>query len=187
MKVTEAIIKRRTKRKYTQAGVSRDLLETLVGYARFAPMGANLQALKYAIIDGDLAKQVFPLTKWSGYHPEDAPKDNEMPPSYIAILGDNELKANGQFETDAGAAGTIICLAAEELGLSTCWLGAIKRNEIKELLGISEKYGLLYLIAVGYSEQKADYVDAAGDIKYFMENGVLTVPKRTLDEILVEI
>ncbi|MBR5808513.1 MAG: nitroreductase family protein, partial [Clostridia bacterium] len=112
---------------------------------------------------------------------------NEMPPSYIAILGDNELKANGQFETDAGAAGTIICLAAEELGLSTCWLGAIKRNEIKELLGISEKYGLLYLIAVGYSEQKADYVDAADDIKYFMENGVLTVPKRTLDEILVEI
>jgi nitroreductase len=187
MKVTEAIINRRTKRKYTTQRVSRNLLETLVGYARFAPMGANLQALKYAIIDGDLAKQVFPLTKWSGYHPEDAPKENEMPPSYIAILGDNELKPNGQFETDSGAAGATICLAAEELGLSTCWLGAIKRTEIKELLGLSEKYSLLYLIAVGYSEQKADYVDCEGDIKYFMKDDVLMVPKRTLDEILVEI
>lgn len=187
MKVTDAIIKRRTKRKYTTQRVSRDLLETLVGYARFAPMGANMQALKYAIIDGDLSKKVFPLTKWSGYHPEDAPGEKEQPPSYIAILGDNEIKKNGQFETDAGAGGTVICLAAEELGLSTCWLGAIKREEIKELLGLPEKYSLLYLIAVGYSEQKADFTDAKGDIKYFMAQDVLTVPKRTLDEILVEI
>lgn len=187
MKVTDAIVSRRTKRKFTSQGVSRDLLETLVEIARFAPMGANLQALKYAIIDGELSKKVFPKTKWSGYHPEDAPTDSEMPPSYIAILGDNEIKKNGQFETDAGAAGTVILLAAEEMGLSTCWLGAIKREEIKELLGIGEKYSLLYLIAVGYSGQKADYTDAAGDIKYFMDNDVLTVPKRTLSEILVEI
>ncbi len=187
MKVTDAIIKRRTKRKYIKKGVSRDLLETLVGLARFAPMGANLQPLKYAIIDGELAKQVFPLTKWSGYHPEDAPEENEQPPSYIAILGDNEIKPKGQFETESGAAGATICLGAEELGLSTCWLGAIKREEIKELLGLGEKYSLLYLIAVGYSEQKADFCDAKGDIKYFMAEDVLTVPKRTLDEILVEI
>ena len=187
MKVTEAIIKRRTKRKYLSQRVSRDLLETLVGYARFAPMGANLQPLKYAILDGDLAEGVFPFTKWSGYHPEDAPEDYEMPPSYIAILGDNEIKPNGQFETEAGAAGATICLAAEELGLSTCWLGAIKREDIKDLLGLPEKFSLLYLIAVGYSDQKADYVDSAGDIKYFTENDVLTVPKRTLSEILIEI
>ncbi len=187
MKVTDAIVSRRTKRKYTTQRVSRDLLETLVEYARFTPTGANLQPLKYAIIDGDLAKEVFPLTKWSGYHPEDAPTENEQPPSYIAILGDNEIKANGQFETDAGAAGAVICLAAEELGLSTCWLGAIKRDEIKELLKLSKKYSLLYLIAVGYSNQKADFTDCNGDIKYFMKNDILTVPKRTKDEILVEI
>jgi len=187
MKVTDAIISRRTKRKYTKKGVSRDLLETLVEYARFTPTGANLQALKYAIIDGDLSKKVFPLTKWSGYHPEDAPTENEQPPSYIAILGDNEIKANGQFETDAGAAGTVICLAAEELGLSTCWLGAIQRKGIKELLKLQDKYSLLYLIAVGYSDQKADYTDCQGDIKYFMKDNVLTVPKRTKEEILVEI
>lgn len=187
MKVTDAIISRRTKRKYNAAGVSRDLLETLVEYARFTPMGANLQALKYAIIDGDLSKKVFPLTKWSGYHPEDAPTEVEQPPSYIAILGDTEIKPNGQFETDAGAAGTVICLAAEELGLSTCWLGSIKREEIKELIELDDKYSLLYLIAVGYSEQKADFCDSIGDIKYFMKDDVLTVPKRTKKEILVEI
>lgn len=187
MKVTEAIISRRTKRKYLQQRVSRNILETLVEYARFTPTGANLQALKYAIIDGDLVKKVFPLTKWSGYHPEDAPDESQMPPAYIAILGDNEIKSNGQFETDAGAAGTVICLAAEEMGLSTCWLGAIQRKELKELFKLDEKYSLLYLVAVGYSEQKAEFTDSNGDIKYFMNGDVLTVPKRTLEEILVEI
>ena len=187
MKVTEAVVSRRTKRKYTNKGVSRNLLETLVEYARFTPTGANLQPLKYAIIEGELSKKVFPLTKWSGYHPEDAPTEDEQPPCYIAILGDTEIKANGNFEVDAGAAGAVISLLAEELGLSTCWLGSIKREEIKELLKIDEKYSLLYLIAVGYSEQKADFCDSDGDIKYFMENNVLTVPKRTKKEILVEI
>lgn len=187
MKVTDAIVSRRTKRKFTDKTVSREILKELIEYARFAPTAANLQPLKYAIIDGDMAKKVFPLTKWSGYHPEDAPTDMEQPPAYIAILGDNEIKANGQFETEAGAGCTVILLAAEEMGLSACWLGAIKREEIKELLGLGEKYSLLYLIAIGDSEQKADITDAKDDIKYFMAEDVLTVPKRTLSEILVEI
>ena len=186
MNVKDAIVSRRTKRKYKNQGVSRDLLETLVEYARFTPTGANLQPLKYAIIDGDLSKKVFPLTKWSGYHPEDAPGEAEQPPCYIAILGDPEIKANGQFGVDAGAAGMLISLLAEELGLSTCWIGSIDKKEIKKLMKLDEKYELLYLIAVGYSDQKADFCDACGDIKYFMEKDVLTVPKRTKEEILIE-
>ena len=78
-------------------------------------------------------------------------------------------------------------LKATELGLSTCWLGSIERKEIKKLMKLDEKYELLYLIAVGYSDQKADFCDACGDIKYFMEKDVLTVPKRTKEEILIEI
>lgn len=187
MKATDAIISRRTKRKFTQKKVCRQSLERLIYYARFAPMAANLQALKYAIIDEDTAKKVFPLTTWSGYHPEDAPNESEQPPAYIAILGDLKIKEKGSFETDAGSAGAVISLAAEEIGLDTCWLGSIKRKEISELLNLDEKYKLLYLIAVGYSTQETRFVDSDGDIKYFTKNGVLTVPKRTLKEILVEI
>lgn len=187
MKVADAIISRRTKRKYTKERVSRDLLETLAGYARFAPTGANLQPLKYAVIDGKKAEEVFPYTKWSGYHPEDAPNTSEKPPAYIAVLGDNEIKKNGSFEYEAGAATAVICLAAEEMGLSTCILGAINRDEIKKLLNLDEKYSLLYLVAVGYSNQKATFCDAENDIKYFTKADVLTVPKRTLGEIIVKI
>ena len=78
-------------------------------------------------------------------------------------------------------------LAAEEMGLATCWLGAIDRDKIKEML--KTDYQVLYLLAVGYPAQKSKIIDIEdGSIKYFEdENGVINVPKRSLDEINVNI
>ncbi len=188
MELKEAIIRRRTRRKYIDKKVPREALEMLVEYARYAPMGANLQGLKYMLIEEKtLVEQIFSNTRWSGYQPENAPTKEEMPPSYIAMLGDTEIK-KGNFETDAGAAGTIICLAAEDMGLATCWLGAIDRERISALLHLDARYTLLYLIAVGYSDQKAKAIDGGADIKYFTdEAGVLIVPKRKAEDLILPV
>lgn len=189
MKVEEAIVGRRTKRKFLKQKVEYEKLKKLIECARFTPLGANLQALKYAIIKEEkLVNDVFSFTKWSGYEPDKAPTIEEQPPAYIAILGDKNIKSNGDFEVDAGAAGAIILLSAEEMSLSTCWLGAINREEISKLLRLPDNLSLLYLIAVGYSNQKSRAVSAEGDICYYTdEDGVLNVPKRSLDEILINI
>lgn len=188
MEFKETVLLRRTRRKFLQKAVSREKLEMLVEFARYAPMGANIQALKYEIVDDEeTVRKIFPNTKWSGYHPDDAPTESEQPTSYIAILGDLEIKPNANFECDAGAAGTIICLAAEDSGLAGCWLGSIDRKEISKILGLKENLSLLYLIAIGYSNQEARAVDANGDIKYYTDSdGVLNVPKRKIEEILIK-
>lgn len=187
MDFEKVVIGRRTRRKFTSEKVSHDKLEKIVELARFTPTGANIQALKYAIIDDELVQSIFPHTRWSGYHPEAAPSIEEQPPSYIAILGDKTIKTSN-FEIDAGAAGTIISLAAENMGLAACWLGSISRDEISKILNLDGNFELLYLIAIGYSNQKSTYVDAENDIKYFIDNDdVLTVPKRKLRDILVEL
>lgn len=187
MKVTEAILARRTKRKFLQTPVNPADLEDIVNYARFIPSGANMQPLKYAIIsDEKLVKKIFPFTKWSGYVPDGAPSENEQPPAYICMLGDTDIKES--FETDAGAAGAVISLVAEEMGLSTCWLGAIDRDKISLALEIPENLKVLYLIAVGHSVQEGKYVDMKDNVKYYIdENNVLCVPKRGIDEILIKI
>ena len=188
MELKEAIVKRRTKRKFIDKKVPHDKLVEIIEYARYAPMGANLQGIKYILIEDEkLVKNIFGYTKWSGYHPENAPNENEQPTSYVAMLGDLTIKENGNFETDAGAAGTIICLVANDLGLECCWLGAINKEKISELLNIDKRYKLLYLIAVGYSLQESKTVNATGDIRYFTdESDVLTVPKRTTDELIIK-
>ena len=67
MNVYDAIMKRRTIRKFEQKKVSRKDLEKLVDCARVAAYGANMQPLKFAIADNEeMLKKIYPSTKWAG-------------------------------------------------------------------------------------------------------------------------
>lgn len=188
MNVREAIERRRTIRKFTDRVIDKSDLHELIDCARLAAYGANLQPLKFrTVTEENEVKSVFPHIKWAGYLTDGAPKEGEKPNAYIAILGDTQIKKNGAFETDAGAAITTMMLRATELNLATCWLGAINREKISEILHIPENLNLLYLLAVGEGAQESVACDmTGGDVKYFMgEDNVLNVPKRSLEEIII--
>jgi len=188
MTVYDAIRARRTIRKYTSEPVSHDELLKLVDCARLAPYGANLQPLKFAVIDEkDEVERIHPLAKWAGYLTDWDPSHDELPPAYIAVLCDTALKPAEKAECDSGAAVMSMILAAQETGLSTCWLGAIKRPEIKKELGLSDNLEVLYLLAVGHGAQTGETFDMDGSVKYYFdEDGNVHVPKRTMDEVLVK-
>lgn len=185
MKVSEALTNRRTMRKFKSTPIEYENLKTLINYARLAPFAANIQALKYKIVTGDdICAQIFQHIRWAGYLPDGAPKDGEKPTAYIAVLGDTEIKKN--FETDAGAAIQSILLGAWEMGIGACWMGAIDRPEISELLNIPEKFSLLYIITLGYADEKSHECEYSGSPKYYYdENKVLNVPKLSLEDIIL--
>ena len=189
MNVYDAIMKRRTIRKFEQKKVDRADLIKLVDCARVAAYGANTQPLKFAVIDNEeMLKSIYPFTKWAGALADGAPKENERPAAYIAVLGDKNIKPSGGFEVEAGAAVTTMMLEAVEMGLATCWLGAIVRDSIKKTLALAENLDVVYLLAVGYPMQKSRIVEMTGDTKYYEdEDGTINVPKRSLEEVLVEI
>lgn len=187
MNVYDAIMNRRTIRKFKNKKVDECDLVKLIDCARVAAYGANVQPLKFAIINSDeMLEKIYPTTKWAGYLTDGAPKESERPSAYIAVLGDTSIKENGAFECEAGAAVTTMMLEAVEMGFGTCWLGALKRDEIKEILNLDEKFNVVYLLAVGYPEQESRMVDMTDSIKYYEdENGVINVPKRSLEEVLI--
>ena len=190
MNVYDAIMKRRTIRKFEQKAVSEDNLVKLVDCARVAAYGANVQPLKFMIVNNsETLQKIYPMTKWAGYLADGAPKENERPAAYIAVLGDSSIKSNKMYEVEAGAAVTTMMLEAVEMGLGTCWLGAIQRDEIKKLLKLDENLDVVYLLAVGYPKQESKIVDMKdNDVKYYEdENGVINVPKRSLEEILIKL
>lgn len=158
-------------------------------YARLAAYPANLQPLKFAVIqDKETVGDIFPLTKWAGYLPETGtPAEDERPTAYIAVLGDKGIKTS--FEVEAGAAVTSMMLGAYEMGIGSCWLGAINRKELLQLFNLSaDDFELVYLLALGYPMQKSKAVDMTDSIKYFEdENSCINVPKRSLKEITVKI
>ena len=189
MNVYDAIMERRTIRKFEQKTVSEDNLVKLVDCARVAAYGANVQPLKFMIVNNsEILQKIYPMTKWAGYLADGAPKEDERPAAYIAILGDSSIKSNKMYEVEAGAAVTTMMLEAVEMGLGTCWLGAIQRDEIKKLLELDENLNVVYLLAVGYPKQESKIVDMKdNDVKYYEdENGVINVPKRSLEEILIK-
>ncbi len=188
MEVSKALINRRTIRKFTQETIpGKDLLD-LVEYARVAAYPANLQPLKFAIIDKKvLTDKIFPHIKWAGYLVDGTPKENEKPTAYITVLGDKSIK--NSFEVEAGAAVTSMMLGALDKGIASCWIGALNRSEIMNILNLdNDNLELLYLLALGYPAQESQICELIEDVKYFLdENHVLNVPKRSMDEILIEI
>lgn len=189
MNVYDAIFQRRTIRKFTQEPIDKDILIKLIDCARVAAYGANQQPLKFAVIDDkNTLADIYPLTKWAGALADGAPREDERPTAYIAVLCDKGIRPNGAAEVEAGAAVTTMMLEAVELGLGTCWLGAIQRDRIKETLGLPDSLDVLYLLALGYPAQKSRMVNMKdGDVKYYESpDGTINVPKRGLDEIIIE-
>ena len=55
---------------------------------------------------------------------------------------------------DIGMAGEHLVLQAEELGLSTCWIGWFNLKKARKFFSIPRKYKIISLIALGYAAKR---------------------------------
>jgi len=189
MTVLEALHARRTVRKFRQEPLTVQQLERYVDAARVAPSGMNLQPLKYvAVHSPEMASQVFPLLKWAGYlAPAYDPAEGERPTAYIVVCADARIRKAG-WETDVGAAVENLMLAALEDGVGSCWIGSVDRAKLHALLSLPEDLAITHVVALGYAaEQPREAVMEEGNVKYYLEEGTLRVPKRTLPELLIAV
>lgn len=189
MDIFEALYSRRTIRKFSRRPIDTAALYKLIDCAHLAPSAANLQPIKYAVINTEeMNEKIFPLIKWAGYEPKAGPNKGEEPAAYIAVLGDDSISKPTQ-DCDSGLAMAAICYAAEGMGLGSCILGAIDRKGIGALLELGENLHVLYLIALGYPAQESAAINAAEGmaegIKYYLNGDKLYVPKRTADQIII--
>lgn len=188
--IKELVEKNRSYRKfYQEVGIDRDVLEELIDLARISSSGANLQPLKYHISnEPNKNKLIFQHLKWAGYLTEwDGPEEGEKPSAYIVMLGDKDISSN--YFWDHGIACQSILLGACEKGLGGCMFGAIDRDSLKNALNIPDKYEVLLVIALGKPKEIVvlEELSESDDIKYWRdENGVHHVPKRKLQDIILE-
>jgi len=179
------IVGRRTIRKYKQRNVPREVLVRCVDAARLSPSGANRQPLKYVIVnDEELLNPVFSTLRYAGYLPDYKHSEDEKPKAYIVMLLDKTISKDPGH--DAGIAAMSISMVAHDEGLGSCMLGAVDRERLREVLKVPNSLDIVLVISLGYPAETsvADKVKD-GDIRYwFDEEGVLHVPKRSLEEVL---
>jgi nitroreductase len=162
----------------------------LVDLARLSASAANLQPLRYIIsVDSKKNSQIFSCLRWAAYLKDwNGPKEGERPSGYIIILSDFK-KANDFVGYDCGIASQSILLGAREKGLAGCMIASIRRQQLRSILDIDERFKILLVIAIGKPKEDV-VIETVGDddsIRYWRDSkGLHHVPKRTLKDIIID-
>lgn len=186
----ELVTKNRSYRRFHQdVAIDRETLRELIDLARLSASGANRQPLKYMLsCDPQCNASIFSCLAWAGYLRDwPGPSEGERPSAYIIILGDTEI--HDSFGVDHGIAAQSILLGATEKGLGGCIIASIRKKELRDALDIPSRYEILLVLALGKPKEKVqiETIGPDGDIKYWRDSeGVHHVPKRPLDEIILE-
>jgi len=191
MVLYDLVQKNRSYRRFDQTRtLDRDNLVDLIKLARMTPSAANRQPLKYIIANKpELNQKIFSTLAWAGYLTEwDGPVEGERPTAYIIVLCDRTITENPN--VDPGVVAQTIMLGAVEKGFGGCIIGSIKKEELSIILNLPEHLRIELVLALGHPVEKVhlDAVKQDGSIKYFRdEDDVHHVPKRALEEILLEL
>jgi nitroreductase len=149
MDVFEAIVGRRSVRRYKLDPVPKKLIERILDAARWAPSGGNIQPWKFIVINDrnilELIRKVSP-----GYLGET--------PLAILVCSDREkeYKVGGTLGrdylsvADCSMAVENMLLAAHALGLGACVVKSFARVAVKEMLEIPKGIDPELLVIVGY-------------------------------------
>jgi nitroreductase len=185
MDAYQAIVSRRSIRRFHQRPVRLEILKKCVNAARLAPSAANLQPLEYCIVhEKTLCANLFEALHWAAYiQPKWTPKESERPTAYIIVLVKDTK--NPYYERDVGLATENIILTAEGEGLGTCILCNIERVKIQEVCNIPLTLAIDSVIALGYKAETSVVEEMKDSVKYWRdEKETLHVPKRKLEDIL---
>jgi len=191
MTLYDLVEKSRSRRRFKQdQHIEIETLYGLVSLARLCPSGSNLQPLKYILVNTpEKNTLIFKHLSWAGYIQDwEGPEDGEQPSAYIIILGDTTIRQN--FGVDPGIVAQTMMLGASEKGVGGCIIASINKTDLTTDLSIPSQYEILLILALGIPNEKVvvTQVDHSGDIKYWRdEQNIHYVPKRSLDELILEI
>lgn len=163
----ETILNRRSVRVYSEDRIKQEDLDLILQAGCYAPSGCNMQPWHFTVVQNkEILKTLNEETK-----KELLKNDNEYfqkfaqnekydifynSPAVIVISGEKKALVP---ETDCAAATENMILAAESLGIGTCWIGLItflfrsnRAEEFLKMIQIPEGYEPYYAISLGYKK-----------------------------------
>ncbi len=152
----DAILTRRSIRKYTNEPVSDELVTRLLKAAMAAPTAGNRPW--HFVVIRDRAK----MEAVTQYHPH--ANMLKSAPVTISISGDPDAGSmQGRWLLDCCAATENILIAANALGLGACWVGIYPVEErmqgVREILGIPANLMPVSMTALGHPAEHKEPSD----------------------------
>lgn len=162
METLQAIMTRRSVRRFKNQEIPEQALEAMLQAARFAPSWANTQCWRFVIIKDDKTKNALS---------EAFPPKNPGLPSLLAaplvIVAFAEKKKSGFYKGesatskgdtwymfDVALALQNMVLAAWDMGIGSVYLGLFDAKKVQTLLDIPDEYEVVAIVPFGYPDEE---------------------------------
>lgn len=167
MDVLKCIRERRSIRSYTSEPVEKEKLLKILEAGRWAPSSGNVQNWRFIVIEDDKTREKLSKAALNQEFIYDAPV-------VIAVCSltdrvKRRYKKRGEklyaIQNTAAAIENMM-LAAHELGLGTCWIGAFGEEQVKGILNIPENVDIHALMTLGYPAEETS--STRKELKYLV-------------------
>ena len=165
-----ALKSRRSCRSYLQKPVEFDKITAILEAGHYAPSAGNLQDWKFIIVTKKGLRESIAEHCMEQYWMAQAPvmivvcSNEERTEMHYGLRG----KRLYSIQSNAAAIENML-LAAQALGLGSCWVGAFEEEHLTSSLGIPETARPQAVITLGYPAEKPEGKDLANldSIVYF--------------------
>ncbi|HEX3028488.1 MAG TPA: nitroreductase family protein [Clostridia bacterium] len=161
--INELLCSRRSIRKYEARGIEKEKIDSILQCALMAPSSRGIRPWEFISVDDKGTLQKLSLCKQHGA------SFLAGAPLGIVIAADPE-KCDVWTE-DASIAAVIIQLAAQSLGLGSCWIqvrnrfhpdGLPAEEYIKQVLGMPSGLKVECIISIGYPAEEKNSIEKNG-------------------------
>ncbi len=171
--------------------ITRDELLSFVECARLTPSSVNRQPLMYYLAyEEEKVNLIQSETGWARALPElHLPFPGTCPTAFIVICQDLNISPSPvAYLKDVGIAAQTMLLAATEAGLGGIMIGNFKPERVKERLSLPDNLEPKLIVAFGKPAETIVLTEVTdGKTDYYRdENNVHYVPKRALEDIILE-
>ena len=161
MDIIEAIITRRSIRRFSDRPVADSILQSLFEAVRMSPSWANMQCWRFITVkDPAIKEKISELTYVEsffapkGYKANPAKKGLAEAPVVIVACADpahsGDLWGQHYYMTDIGIAAQSLMLTAHSLGLGTVFVGVFQEEQLRLLLNVPSHIRIVGLFPLGY-------------------------------------
>lgn len=152
MDTLEAILGRRSIRKFTDQPLEHEVLERLLDAARWAPNGNNNNLWRFVVVTSPDQKRL--LLRF-------APGVFDMPAAFIVVCMEAKRKRVREatrllYMADAAIACQNIALAAHSLGIGSCIVYSFTATAVRPILELPDGVSPYLMVTLGYPDESPE-------------------------------
>lgn len=144
-----------TIRQFKQEGIDDEVIASVLEAGCYAPSAGNLQPWYFFVVKNPKVRARLAEVSFEQSQIENAPVA-------IVVMADpsrsnehyGERGAQLYCLQDTAAAAENILLAANSLGLGTCWIGAFDERKVQEIVEAPPRLRAVAIICLGYSAEQ---------------------------------